>query len=200
MTVTPDRLWSFTEECPGPEPGASPPGAPKLGSVTVVVPPSTDTPGIAGVPVVPLPAPPVPGYGEMPPRALGSEPRPVPSLPAPEPSPCNPLPGPLPLPMPDPPPPPPRPVFDVLVGDMARAPLVEFGSPTLVPGWLEITTPLPAALPPALLGGDIAVPRSSGLPAPVPLLPRPLPERALPPPRPGGGGMTLAAPSSEPAD
>src|SRR5208282_5596483 len=136
----------------------------------------------------------------MPPRALGSVPLPVPSRPAPEPSPCSPLPGPLPLPMLAPPPLPPRPVLAVPVGDMARAPLVEFGSPTFVPGWLETTTPLPAAFPPALLGGDIAVPRSSGLPPPAPLLPRPLPERALPPPKPGGGGMTLAAPSSETAD
>src|SRR5208282_5102322 len=95
-----------------------------------------------------------------------------------------------------PPPLPPRPVLAAPVGDMARAPLVEFGSPTFVPGWLEITTPLPAVFPPALVGGATAEPRSSGLPAPVPLLPRPLPDRALPPPRPGGGGMTSAAPSS----
>ena len=120
----------------------------------------------------------------MPPCALGSEPRPAPSLPAPEPSPCNPLPGPLPRPMPDPPPLPPRPVFAVPVGDMAIAPPpVEFGRPTFVPGWLEMTTPLPAAFPPALAGGATAEPKSSGPPAPVPLLPRPLPERALPPPR-----------------
>ncbi len=100
----------------------------------------------------------------------------------------------------DPPPLPPRPVFAVPVGDMARAPLVEFGSAALVPGWLETTTPLPAALPPAFFGGATEEPRSSGPPAPAPLLPRPLPESALPPPRPGGGGTTSAAPSSEFAD
>src|SRR5580658_2167007 len=132
----------------------------------------------------------------MPPRALGSVPCPAPCLPAPEPSPCNPLPGRLPLPLLDPPPLPPRPVLAVAAVDLARAPLVEFGSPTFVPGWLEITTPLPAAFPPAFFGGATAEPRSSGLPAPAPLLPRPLPERALPPPNPGGGGITSAAPSS----
>ena len=166
-----------------------------------VVPPCTDTPGTAGVPLVPDPAPPGPGYGEIPPWALGSEPRPAPALPAPEPSPCNPLPEPLPLPMPAPPPLPPRPLLAVPLGDMASAPPpVEFGSPALVPGWLDMTTPLPAAFPPVLLGGATEEPRSSGPPAPAPLLPRPLPARALPPPRPGGGGTTLAEPRSEPAD
>src|SRR5271154_5345542 len=61
-----------------------------------------------------------------------------------------------------------------------------------------MTTPLPAALPPALLAGATEGPTSNAPPAPVPLLPRPLPERALPPPRPGGGGMTSADPSSAP--
>ena len=36
-------------------------GAPKLGRVIVVVPPSTETPGMAGVPLAPVPAPPGPG-------------------------------------------------------------------------------------------------------------------------------------------
>ena len=198
--VIPDPLCALVEERPGPVDGASPPGAPKLGKLMVVVPPCTDTPGTAGVPLVPVPAPPGPGYGEIPPCALGSEPRPVPSLPAPDPSPCSPLPEPLPLPMPAPPPLPPSPVFAVPLGDMARAPPpVEFGSPGLVPGWLEMTTADPGAFPPALLGGATEEPRSSGPPAPVPLLPRPLPERALPPPRPGGGGTTSAEPRSEPA-
>jgi hypothetical protein len=107
----------------------------------------------------------------------------------------------LPLPMPDPPPLPPRPVFAVPLGDMARAPPpVEFGSPGFVPGWLEMMIPEPAAFPPALLGGATEEPRSSGPPAPAPLLPRPLPERALPPPKPGGGGTTSAEPRSELAD
>jgi hypothetical protein len=189
------------EECPGPVEGASPPGAPKLGRLmTCVEPPCTETPGTAGAPV-PLPVPPGPGYCEIPACALGSVPCPAPSLPAPEPSPCSPLPGPLPLPMPGPPPLPPMPVFAVPAGDMARAPaLVEFGTPTFVPGWLETTTPVPGALPPALLGGATDEPRSSGLPAPVPLLPCPLPERDLPPPRPGGGGTTSAFPTSVAAD
>lgn len=137
----------------------------------------------------------------MPPRALGSEPRPAPSLPAPDPSACRPLPGPLPLPMPGPPPLPPRPLFALPVGDMAMAPgSDEFGRPTFVPGWLEITTPLPAVFPPAFAGGANGEPRSSCAPAPFPLLPRPLPERDLPPPRLGGGGTTVAEPSSDPAD
>ena len=100
----------------------------------VVVPPCTETPGIAGAPLVPLPAPPVPGYGEMPPRALASDPRPAPSLAAPEPSPASPLPGPLPRPMPVPPPLPPTPALPVPVGDMAIAPPLAFGNPTFVPG------------------------------------------------------------------
>jgi len=53
-----------------------------------------------GLPLVPLPAPPGPGYGEIPLRALRSDPRPVPSLPAPDPSPEKPLPGPVPRPIP----------------------------------------------------------------------------------------------------
>src|SRR5208282_1470580 len=184
-------------ERPGPFVGASPVG-PKLPRLTVeVVPPSTDTPGTAGAPFVPLPAPPGPGFGEIPPRAFGSEPCPAPSRPAPEPSPCNPLPGPVPVPMPAPPPLPPRPVFDRPLGDMTSAPPpVEFGSPACDPGWLERITPLPAAFPPALLGGATDDPTSSGPPAPVPLLPRPLPESALPPPKPGGGGTTSAGPRS----
>ena len=57
---------------------------PKLGKVTMFeLPPLTETPGIAGVPLVPVPAPPEPGYGEIPPRAAGSDPGPAPSLPAP---------------------------------------------------------------------------------------------------------------------
>jgi hypothetical protein len=105
------------------------------------------------------------------------------------------------LPMPPPPPLPPRPLFAVPLGDMASAPgPVEFGSPTFDPGWLETTTPEPAAFPPALVGGATEEPRSIGLPAPEPLAPRPLPESALPPPSPGGGGTTSADPSSEPVE
>src|SRR5437867_6241765 len=121
------------DEWPGPD-AASPPGDPKLGSV-IVLPPCTETPGIAGAPLVPRPAPPGPGYGEMPAREFGSEPGPAPSLPAPWPSPCSPLPGPFPLTMPLPPPLPPSPVFAVPLGDIAMAPAPgELGTPTLVPG------------------------------------------------------------------
>src|ERR1700729_4234897 len=167
----------------------------------LVVPPSTETPGIAGVPLVPLPAPPGPGYGEIPLRALESAPRPEPSLPAPEPSPESPLPGPLPRPMPFPPPLPPRPLFAVPSGDIAIAPPpFEFGKPTVDPGWLDTTTPFPEAFP-LLPGGAIDEPRSSGPPAPLPLLPRPAPVSAFPPPTPptvGGGGTTEFASNPDP--
>jgi hypothetical protein len=78
-------------------------------------------------------------------------------------------------------------------------PPVEFGNPTFVPGALEITTPVPAEFPPLLVGGAADDPRSNGPPAPAPLLPRPFPESSLPPPNPGGGGTTVADPSSAPA-
>ena len=101
--------------------------------------------------------------------------------------------------MPIPPPLPPRPVLAVPAGDIAIAPPpVELGRPTLVPGWLDITTPLLAAFPPAFAAGAAAEPRSSGPPAPLPLLPRPLPESPLPPPTLGGGGTTFADPTSVP--
>jgi hypothetical protein len=180
-----------------------------------VLPPCTETPGMAGEPLAPRPAPPGPGYGEIPARADGSDPRPVPSFAAPELSPDSPLPGPLPLPIPDPPPEPPMPIFAVPDGDMASAPPLppEFGSPTFVPGWLETTTPdcplgpdagalgapdEPVALP-LLLGGAAAVPRSSIDPVPLPLVPRPLPVGNCPPPRPGGGGTRSADPIKVPA-
>src|ERR1700691_4827912 len=191
-------LRALAVEWPGPVDGASPP-PPKLGSVTVVDPPCTDTPGMAGAPFVPKPGPPEPRTGEIPPWALGSAPRPGPSLPPPEPSPWSPLPGPFPFPMLVPPPLPATPAFPAPPGDMAIAPaLEELGNPSVVPGLLEMTTPLPAVFPPAFAGGATDEPRSSGPPAPAPLLPRPLPERALPPPKPGGGGTTSAEPRSVP--
>lgn len=102
------------------------------------------------------------------------------------------------MPMPAPPPVPPSPLLAVPLGDMASAPApVEFGSPGFVPGWLDTMTAEPAAFPPAFAGGATEEPRSNGSPAPVPWLPRPLPERVLPPPSPGGGGTTLAEPGSE---
>ncbi len=69
---------------------------PKLGRVTIVLPPLTETPGTAGVPLGLLPVPPGPMLGEMPPRALGSDPRPAPARAAPLPSPVMPLPEPSP--------------------------------------------------------------------------------------------------------
>src|ERR1700733_4021868 len=199
-TVASNPLCGSVDDLPGP-PGELPFGGPKLGSVMLVVPPSTETPGIAGVPLVPLPAPPGPGYGEIPLRALESAPRPEPSLPAPEPSPESPLPGPLPRPMPFPPPLPPRSLFAVPSGDIAIAPPpFEFGKPTVDPGWLDTTTPFPEAFP-LLPGGAIDEPRSSGPPAPLPLLPRPAPVSAFPPPTPptvGGGGTTEFASNPDP--
>src|ERR1700730_12722106 len=86
---------------------------------------------------------------------MGSDPEPVPSLPAPEPGPENPLPGPSPRPMPAPPPDPPRPGLSPPVGDIAKAPLPPLpGSPTFDPGWLETTTP--EVLPMPLLVGAAA--------------------------------------------
>src|SRR6202040_2051654 len=119
------------------------PGAPdgfvpelKLGKVmTLLLPPFTETPGIAGEPLGPVPAPPGPGYGELAPRALGSDPGPLPSLPAPGPGPENPLPGPSPRPIPSPPPDPPRPGLSPPDGDIAKAPLPPLpGIPTCDPG------------------------------------------------------------------
>lgn len=76
-------------------------------------------------------------------------------------------------------------------------PPFEFGKPTFDPGWLDTTTPFPAALP-LLPGGATDDPRSSGPPVPLPLLPRPLPVRDLPPPTLGGGGTTAFASSPVP--
>src|SRR5580700_7435134 len=158
------------------------PSAPKLGSVTILLPPFTETPGIGGFPVVPLPAPPAPGYGEIPPRAVVSDPRPVPSFvasafAAPEPSPDNPLPGPAPRPMPDPPPDPPSPGLSPPDGDMAIEPAPPLpGTPILDPGWFETTMPVPLPLPPLLLGGAVTEPASIGPPRPAPRFPRPRPK------------------------
>jgi protein TonB len=125
-----------------------------------------------------LPAPPGPGYGEIPPWEFGSEPRPVPALAAPEPSPLRPLPGPVPRPMPVPSPDPPNPLLAVPEGDMAKEPGVPLlGTPFAEPGSLETTTPLPPPLPPGLdAGGASTEPASSGPPMPPPRLP--LPRRA----------------------
>src|SRR5271163_2260513 len=91
----------FTEGFSGRVIPAPLPSDPKLGRVTTdVLPPRMSTPGTAGEPVGALPAPPGPGVGEIPPCAVGSEPTPVPVLPAPGPlavlSVVRPLPGPSP--------------------------------------------------------------------------------------------------------
>ncbi len=88
------------------------------------------------------------------------------------------------------------------------------GRPTFGPGWLEITAPALAPLPP-LVGGARGAPASSGAPRPGPLRPEPAARlgggattlfastelaAALPvPPVPeseGGGGTTLGAPTA----
>src|SRR5439155_417024 len=98
--------------------------------------------------------------GEIPPRAILSEPRPLPSFPAPEPSPEKPLPGPLPRPMPVPPPDPPNPLLRPPEGDKANDPAPPLpGTPTLEPGWLDTTTPVSDPTPP-LLGGAAVSPTS----------------------------------------
>jgi hypothetical protein len=65
------------------------------------------------------------------------------------------------------------------------------GIPTLEPGWDEITTPEPLALPPSFLGGARTEPESPGPPRPTPFLPEP--DSPGPEPMEGGGGTTLLA-------
>src|ERR1700684_2606884 len=105
--------WSaLTEERPGAL-GALLLLESKLGRLTTALPPRMSTPGAADDPVGAEPAPPGPGVGEIPARALGSEPCPGADFPAPEFSAVvlfdKPLPEPEPLPIPEPPPEPPRP-------------------------------------------------------------------------------------------
>src|SRR5579863_238570 len=188
---------SLTDERPGRLGFPLPTLEPKS-TVTMLLPPATDTPGTAGVPAVALPAPPGPGVGEMPAFAAGSEPISVPALPPPEPAPfappaIMPLPGPSPRTMPEPPPEPPRPGFSPPAGDMAMEPGRAFaGSPTFGPGSFETTTPESAPLPEER-GGATTAPASRGAPSPGPLLPRPEPVSPSALPRDGGGGTTLRA-------
>jgi hypothetical protein len=78
---------------------------------------------------------------------------------------------------------------------MARDPLPPvLGIPALEPGSGERTTPELSFLPPAVLGGARAEPKSPGAPKPLSLLPEL--ERSAPWPAEGGGGITLLA--SEP--
>jgi len=161
----------------------------------LLLPPCTETPGAGGLLTVPFPAPPGPGYGEIPDLARVSEPRPVPDLVAPDPSPVRPLPGPEPLPIPVPPPEPPKPGLSPPAGDKARAPGPPLlGRPTFEPGWLETTKPMPGALPPELLGGALTELASNRPPRPEPRLPCPNPEIDGSPVTDGGGGTTLPAP------
>lgn len=188
--------WApFTEERPGTL-GALLFPASKLGRVTMVLPPRTSTPGAAGDPVGAVPAPPGPGVGEIPARALGSEPWPVPDFPAPGFSPAvfsvRPLPGPVPVPIPEPPPEPPRPGLSPPAGDIASDPLPPVsGLPGLEPGAVDSMTPELSVFPPAPLGGARAEPMSPGPPRPEPFLPDP--ERPEPEPAEGGGGIMLVA-------
>src|ERR1700758_1049150 len=124
----------------------------KLGKFTIaaVFHPAIDTPGTGGWPLVPLPAPPGPGYGEIPLREFGSDPFPVPAFAAPVPSPVIPLPGPFPWPKPAPPTETPSPGLLPPECDMAIDPGVAFpGTPRAEPGWLETITPFPPPVPPA---------------------------------------------------
>src|SRR5579872_4784968 len=151
------------------------------------------TPRTGGVPEGTFPAPPGPALGEMPPRAAGSEPCAASAFPAPGPAPFMPLPGPLPRPMLLPPPAPPRPGFSPPVGDMASEPVPPLlGSPTFGPGWLEITAPAVAPLPP-LFAGALPISASSGEPRPTPFLSSPVPAGPEPPATEGGGGTMLLA-------
>ena len=68
------------------------------------------------------------------------------------------------------------------------------GTPTLGPGWLEITAPALAPLPP-LDGGAKLEPASDGAPSPAPLRPRPEADGPEPPAIEGGGGTILLASS-----
>src|SRR6266567_4075556 len=62
-------------ECPAGLCGGG--GVPKLGSVTAVLPPETETPGTRTVPLANFPAPPGPGAGELPARSIFADPGPA---------------------------------------------------------------------------------------------------------------------------
>jgi hypothetical protein len=129
----------------------------------------------------------------MPPWALGSEPRPVPVLPAPEFSPVRPLPGPVPLPIPVPPPAPPTPGLSPPLGERANDPLPPLPRPGFEPGSADNTTPEFSLFPPAPLGGASTEPTSPGPPRPEPLLPEPVAPEPDPDPTEGGVGTMLPA-------
>src|SRR5579863_2452920 len=138
--LTPRFRWSLTEERPGVFGSPLPMLEPKS-TVTMLLPPATETPGTAGDPLVALPAPPGPGVGEIPAFAAGSDPCPVPVLPPPVPAPFKALPAPSPRTIPEPPPVPPSPGLSPPAGDMASEPgLALAGNPTFGPGSFETTT------------------------------------------------------------
>src|SRR5690348_13290895 len=93
-------------------------GPPKLGSVTTLLPPETETPGTRAAPRKRSPEPPGPANDEVPVRGEASAPLPAPVNAAPEPEPAEELPEPLPLAGPEPPPAPPVPNA-VPAGDIA---------------------------------------------------------------------------------
>src|SRR6476469_10486759 len=96
-TVMP-LLFLCMSECPA----AFGSGPPKLGRVTVFVPPETETPGTR--PLYLSPAPPGPAKVELPVCGEASAPLPGPEKLAPEFDPAEELPEPLPCVMPEPPP------------------------------------------------------------------------------------------------
>ena len=146
-----------------------------------------------------LPAPPGPLEGEIPPRATGSDPCPVPAFAPPPPFPLRPLPGPFPRKIAAPPPEPPNPGFSPPLGDIASEPVLPFvGTPTFVPGCVEITAPALEPAPPVCAGAEGA-PASMGPPRPAPRWPEPVPVSLEPPPIEGGGGTTLLASSVPPS-
>jgi hypothetical protein len=196
--VSAGRSSDPTEERPAGE--GCVPSVPKPGRLTMpLLPPRTETPGTAGDPLAPLPVPPGPAPGEIPPRAIGSEPGPVLSFPPPGPGPENPLPEPLPRPIEVPPPAPPRPGFAPPEGDMARDPDPPVpGTPTFDPGWFETTIPAAFPFPPELAGAETS-PTSPAPPSPMPRLPRPRPLSEEPPETVGGGGTTPAPNRAAPA-
>ena len=159
----------------------------------MLLPPLMSTPRIGGLPEGTFPAPPEPFDGEIPPCAFGSAPCPAPLFAAPLPEPFMALPGPSPYPMLVPPFAPPKPDLSPPEGDIASDPVLPLmGSPSLVPGWLEITVPASLPLPP-LFGGVSPEPASRGAPSPVPRRPRPEPVALEPPLTAGGGGTTFSA-------
>ena len=168
---------------------AEPP--PKLGSVTML-PPWTEMPAVLGTPVrLPVPAPPGPGMGEVPALAVELAPGPLPDFALPAPLPSCAAPEPAPVVFPAPPPVPPIPAVAPPVGDIAKAPREPMsGTPTVVPGLLEMMAAEFWLFPPEFPGDAVGAPASNGSPVPLPVRPMPRPEVWLD--KLGGGGTTLA--------